>query len=1034
MTPNPLTLEEEGASGIHTLVRAYGKHLPGYDIEFVMPGDSRDVEVVHAGVKGFDDPGGPNIAMCHGLNWTGDYQMSRYEYETNQYVVDTIRHARLTTVPSSWVARAFQRDMHFTPHILPHGIDWDRWRVPSENFGYVLWNKNRSDVICDPSPVSDLAFRFPRIIFGTTFVNSQRAVLSNIQVIGTQPPDIMYSTVRGANVYLATTKETFGIGILEAMAAGVPVLGYAHGGILDLVGHQEEGYLAEPGNLDDLAEGLRYCLQNRERLGAAARERAMMYDWRNVAPIVAEVIKNGIESPSHTVSVVIPCFNKAATLERAVRSALDQTTPPGEIIIVDDGSTDGSGDIAERISRQSGGGPVIKVLRGRNQGVAHARNRGISESRGDYVVCLDADDAIDLAFISHLLPELVGDNSLGVVYTGLTAVLPNGNTQQVEWPPEYNYDKFLEKQNQVPTCCMFRKEAWRRAGGFRQRYAPHGAGAEDAEFWLRLGAQGWGAKRVTNEGLFLYTVNAGATSENYVEPPWLDWHPWVKDGVHPFASMATPSQMSHDVRAYDNPIVSVVIAVGPGHEKYVINALDSLEAQTLRAWEAIVVDDTVSDELRNIVQNAHPFALYVEAREVSTVTSGLGLHSVGAGKARNIGARNARAPFLLFLDADDWLAPECLERMVDAFVTHKGIIYSNYYGIQVLEPTMDPEDSRDNVLSYDELTRKLVVEGNLPDYDCERAQAQPVLPNPYVWSPVTCLIPSAWFVPFDEQLPSWEDYLWNIQLARQGRCFHHLEERLWVYNFHTGKRREIGSEEYERLANYMHQNKGDKMPCPGGCGQKRSQPQITYPNNQVQSLGADISQAGRINVQYNPPGKGAHMVFGQSLPQTNYGRHSIGDVFPVEVRDILIQPGLFLCPDCGSPFRVDQRLGRVWCDKHQAQKQPEVITEAVVFAKPGDPFSGGHLVFAQGSAPIAGNLGLQVERNPNPDSLGQAVVPDDDLTVVDGIGEATQQKLYDRGVRTVARLRQMNEEALRMFGVPPANSARVRRWLDEHPS
>ena len=70
-------------------------------------------------------------------------------------------------------------------------------------------------------------------------------------------------------VYLSTSQETFGIGTVEALAAGVPVLGWASGGNLDIVQHMKTGYLAEVGDYDDLQRGLELVHRQPERVGAA---------------------------------------------------------------------------------------------------------------------------------------------------------------------------------------------------------------------------------------------------------------------------------------------------------------------------------------------------------------------------------------------------------------------------------------------------------------------------------------------------------------------------------------------------------------------------------------------------------------------------------------------------------------------------------------------------------------------------------------------------------------------------------------------
>ena len=90
-----------------------------------------------------------------------------------------------------------------------------------------------------------------------------------------------------------------------------------------------------------------------------------------------------------TVSVIIPVYNVKPYLERCVRSVLNQTYKDLEIILVDDGSTDGSGDLCDQIAA---GEPRVCVVHQQNQGLSGARNTGIQQAIGEYVIFLDSDD------------------------------------------------------------------------------------------------------------------------------------------------------------------------------------------------------------------------------------------------------------------------------------------------------------------------------------------------------------------------------------------------------------------------------------------------------------------------------------------------------------------------------------------------------------------------------------------------------------------------------------------------------------------
>lgn len=92
------------------------------------------------------------------------------------------------------------------------------------------------------------------------------------------------------------------------------------------------------------------------------------------------------------VSVVIPCFNNAATIGRALTSVITQTQPPLEIIVVDDASSDDSRILLHRWMNEAAGVSIRLVSLTQNQGAAVARNKGWEIAKGEYVAFLDADD------------------------------------------------------------------------------------------------------------------------------------------------------------------------------------------------------------------------------------------------------------------------------------------------------------------------------------------------------------------------------------------------------------------------------------------------------------------------------------------------------------------------------------------------------------------------------------------------------------------------------------------------------------------
>jgi glycosyltransferase involved in cell wall biosynthesis len=885
-------------SGIKRVVEAYERYLPDHGIEVI--GDDNqpiDMVAIHAGAAMPYPLDVPLVAHTHGLYWTADYQASSWEWRANASVIESIRYASRVTVPSHWVAETLQRDMRLDPIVLPHGIEVGDWDHDYEHEGYALWNKNRTGDVCDPAPVGDLASVFQNVSFVTTF--APRKITPNVHVTGLLDHEKMKRIIQKAGVYLSTTKETFGIGVLEALASGVPVLGYDHGGNQDLIEHGVNGYLARAKDTEDLIRGMAYCMKHRSILSQNAKITARKWSWKKVIELIAEIYRDASVSEPPTVGIVIPSYNYADQVGRAIESAVKQDYEHIPMIVVVDDGSDDDGEtervVKGMIDEYSTKDRRIIYHRQTNQGVANARNNGIRLCNTKYVACLDADDAIDPRFVRACIPDLESNPSLGIAYTGLYAIQPDGNEGLSPWPDDYDYDKQLRRQNQVPTCCVFRKEMWRRLGGYKQKYAPMGAGSEDAEFWLRAGAYGWDAKKVTTAGLFIYSWQSGRVSGNpdYREVDWLSYHPWAKDGDHPFASLATPKHISHPVRQYDEPVVSVVIPVGEGHEKNLMEALDSLEAQNERRWEVIVVHDsnsTAAHKLLDEILVAYPYVRLVR-------TNG----KYGAGYARNRGAEIARARLLLFLDADDNLFPNALDEMINTWQANHAIVYTDYVG----KATINPEEAekyqeRGVLLHYDAKTNDAVIRHRAADFDCSRAVEQPTR-EMYLWNLITSLVPKAWHDEiggFDENMESWEDWDYWIRMARHGKCFVHLTDPLVVYRFYTGNRRHAGLQVAKSLIEYLR-SKYDKdgviMPC--NCSGKKvsigSNPRATIASQARQVTNTqDLQDNDMVRIIYDSPKRGGHKVIGASTG-INYGYRSGGDRFFVHENDIAAMPNLF---------------------------------------------------------------------------------------------------------------------------------------------
>jgi glycosyltransferase involved in cell wall biosynthesis len=176
------------------------------------------------------------------------------------------------------------------------------------------------------------------------------------------------------------------------------------------------------------------------------------------------------------VSIIIPCYNQAQYLAEAVESVLEQTYTHWECLIINDGSTDNTEEEALKwCSKDS----RIKYLKKENGGLSSARNFGIGNSNGKFILPLDADDKIGKEYIFLAVQKLEEDSTIKVVYCRARLF----GIEEGEWRmPIYNY-KEIFLFNTIFCSALFRREDFDHVGGYDEDLV---YGGEDWEFWIRL--------------------------------------------------------------------------------------------------------------------------------------------------------------------------------------------------------------------------------------------------------------------------------------------------------------------------------------------------------------------------------------------------------------------------------------------------------------------------------------------------------------------------------------------------------------------
>ena len=757
---------DKGEGGIRRTVEMQHRTFAAVGLEVVETPEEADIIVVHImeqphWLRRYPDT--PIVADCHGLYWA-EYEWQHWALKANAQVMETIRQSDGVIAHSEWVAQAIRRHTMRNVYNIPHGINLEDWAPTKQNGGYVLWNKNRPDPICDPQPVFELADRLPDIKFITTFGRDDDEQYKNVEVTGRVSYEESKALVKEAGIYLCTTRETFGIGTLEAMAAGIPIVGWNWGGQREFLKHKESAWLSTPLDNDTLAEGIIWALGHRQQLARKAKQVVKQFEENKVAQMYATALTEIHERFTRRragprTSIVVTAYNLEKYLPDTLDSIMNQTDLNWECIIVDDASPDRCGDIADVYAQHD---PRFRVIHNTtNQYLSSARNTGIAAAEGQFILPLDADDMITPDTVKMLADSLAENRDTHIAYGGVVFVEEDGRTfsrygSQYEpghsgWPVPFRYEWQEQQRNCLPYASMFRYEVWELTGGYRRRCRT----AEDADFWMRAASYGFRPKMVTTADTLVYRNRAESMSRKVGGRDWAEWFPWYRAPyLRPSGAVCDTQQ---PVQSCDPPAITVVIPVGPGHEHLLMDAVDSVDAQTFRQWELIVVNDTGAP-LGNLPSWVH--VIDTEGR-------------VGVATARNIGIAAGRAQLFLPLDADDYLQPTALQHMFEWADQTGDTIYSDWYD--------EYADGRCEVYEA-------------PDYDAA------LLTKKGAIHAVTALYPKAVWLAlggFNEEVSAWEDWDFQIAMAAKGYCSQRIPLPLWNYRKDTGKRREENVADFE---------------------------------------------------------------------------------------------------------------------------------------------------------------------------------------------------------------------------------------------
>src|SRR3972149_933183 len=309
-----------------------------------------------------------------------------------------------------------------------------------------------------------------------------------------------------------------------------------------------------------------------------------------------------------------------------------------ECIIVNDGSSDNTTEAARQLIANYSD-KQIRLIEKKNGGLSDARNVGIKNSKGKYILPLDADDLIHPEMLQKTVSLLKTQTEIAIAYTDVKHF---GSANRIICAGEYDFKK-LCFQNHLNYCSLYRREAWESAGGYNPNMV---WGYEDWDFWISCGEKGYYGKR-SSEPLFMYRVK-----ETSMYTKALEHHSELMARIilnH--LNLYDPQLISEAKKILNqcqrnatqpHPLVSVIV---PTYNRpdTLKRTLESIAAQTYKRIEAIVVNDA-GEDVSGVIDTFH------DRLSIKYLVHG---KNKGLAAVRNTAIKHATGQYIAYLDNDD---------------------------------------------------------------------------------------------------------------------------------------------------------------------------------------------------------------------------------------------------------------------------------------------------------------------------------------------------------------------------------------------
>jgi len=378
-------------------------------------------------------------------------------------------------------------------HVIPTGLDTTKYKISAlkkDNKVRLVWIGSKSTLryleeIGDA--LDEIGTRYNNVmlrVISDEFIDFKNIAFENIKwTLENEGRDLAECDIGIAPLPEDNfTKGKCGFKILQYMAAGLAVVASPVGVNSEIVKDGENGFWAR--NVDGWIEKLSTLIENRElvvKMGMRNLEAVKKYDKRVIDEKLYKLIRSVCNQKSDfqpLVSICVPTYNRKEYLREAIKSVLEQSYKNIELVVLDDGSTDGTDEMIKGINFP------IRYYRQENKGDAAARNKLIELANADYISFLDSDDKLVPDAIERLI-KAMGNSKDTITYGSYYRINENGRIYGKCKRRLYS-GRITEKLFEtimVHSCgSLFPKKILTESGGFDESLNR----CSDYDMWLRL--------------------------------------------------------------------------------------------------------------------------------------------------------------------------------------------------------------------------------------------------------------------------------------------------------------------------------------------------------------------------------------------------------------------------------------------------------------------------------------------------------------------------------------------------------------------